>query len=260
MMQYFVPLFFLFCQLYYGTLSIKVYPKLDGSPHIMYRIGKPVYVILNDTSRHMIPDRYTMNVLGHWAHHQIKQMDRTMQERYPKGAHIDSLWNTHPNNAILSLLNHRPRLVQQTYHVFTRLLNPSVIWRNGEIFISGRWAIDEKYQNMFWLNQAMATSVPPGQSFERTLQSLSHVSFNTSVVPHGKVFGEDPRLFVMSNGRMFVVICHRFLRMKPELQMAYAELLPHDNRIEVGPLIDIKFTDFPKDDQKNWSPFEYNHR
>jgi len=28
--------------------------------------------------------------------------------------------------------------------------------------------------------------------------------------------------------------------------MAYAELIPHDHRIEVGPLVDIKFKDAPK--------------
>ena len=34
------------------------------------------------------------------------------------------------------------------------------------------------------------------------------------------MFGEDPRLFVMSDDRVFVIICHRFLRMKPELQVS----------------------------------------
>jgi hypothetical protein len=181
-------LFFVLCcwqQLPRECTAIRVLPRPNGEPHVMYRVGKPVYVVVNDTSRHMIPDRYTMNVLGHWAHHEIKQMDKAQQARYPKGDNIETLWNTHPNAAVLALLNKGPRLVQETYPVFTRLLNPSTIWRRGEAFISGRWADDEKYQNMFWLNAA--TPVPRGASYEATLRALSRLTFNTSVVPHGKV-------------------------------------------------------------------------
>lgn len=221
----------------------------------MFRQGKHVYVVVNGT-RHLIPDRYTMNVLGQFHFHEIKQFEKTMLEKTPKGDGVETLWDKHPNSAVLAVLNRGPRLVKETYHVFTRLLNPSTVYRNGEIFISGRWADDPKYQNMFWVNSV--TTVDRTKGYEVALKSLSRFQFNTSVVPYGQVFGEDPRLFALSDGRMFVVICHRFLKMRPELQMAFAELIPHDDRIEVGPLVDIKFKDFPKDDQKNWSPFEYN--
>jgi predicted GH43/DUF377 family glycosyl hydrolase len=198
-----------------------------------------------------------MNCLGWYHFHLLQQMNKSMLAQYPKGDAVETLWDKHPNTAILSLLNTGPQLVQEISSVFTNLLNPSLILKNGDIFISGRWVDDNRYQNMFWLNNA--TSYDHSLSLEKGLKSLNTFQFNTSVVPHGKIYGEDPRLFLMNDGRMFVTICHRFPRKIPELQMAYSELIPRNNRIEVGPLIDIKYKEFPTMDQKNWTPFEYNN-
>jgi len=222
----------------------------------MFRQGKPVYVLFKK-QRHMIPDRYTMNCLGTYYYHLLQQMNQSIVAQYPKGDPIETLWDKHPNEAILSLLNTGPQLIQEISSVVTNLLNPSLIYKNRDIFISGRFYDDSRYQNIFWLNNA--ASYNHSLSLEEGLKTLNTFQFNTSVVSHGKIYGEDPRLFVLNDGRMFVTICHRFPRKVPELQMAYSELIPRNNRIEVGPLIDIKYKEFPSMDQKNWTPFEYNN-
>jgi hypothetical protein len=183
-----------------------------------------------------------------------------MMDAYSKGDGVETLWDHHENSALMNLLKTGPHLVKETYKVFHRLLNPSVVFWKGDLLISGRWADDPEFQTIFWFNKN--TSYDHSLSFEEGLKTLSYTSFkfNTSIHPYGKIFGEDPRLFRLSDDRLFCVICHRFPRKRPELQMAYSVLRPVGNKIEVDPLVDIKFQEFPKDDQKNWSPFEYNKK
>jgi hypothetical protein len=83
-------------------------------------------------------------------------------------------------------------------------------------------------------------------------------NMNNCLLPASKIFGEDPRYFILSKKRMFNTICHRFPRKIPELQMAYSDIITRNDSIQLGPMIDIKLYEFVNQDQKHWSPFEFN--
>jgi hypothetical protein len=238
--------------------AIRILPSENGT-FTMYRGGRTTYVLRNGR-RHVIPERYTLNRLG-FQFHELKGLNKSMMDSYPPGDAVESLWDNHENSALMSLLKTGPNLVKETYKVFHRLLNPSMVYWKGDLLISGRLADDPKFQTIIWLNHN--TSYDHTSTFEQGVKTISYSSgfrFNLSVIPHGKIFGEDPRLFATVDGRLYCVICHRFHRRRPELQMAYSQLYPSNNRIDVDELTDIKLTEFPKDDQKNWSPFDYKNK
>ena len=266
-----IQLLCLYCILilYSPHESIKLYPNPNGEPYPMFRHGKPVYVLLNDTSWHMIPDRYTMNCLGWYNFHEIQHANKSFFDSKIKGDNIGTLWDTHNNTAILKLIHNEKSIVSETYGVFHKLLNPSmVIWKN-DLLLSGRWLDDHpKYQHIYWLRKQLhGINANYTDNIEGAIKQVGKLVLNitSDIFPYGNIFGEDPRLFVMSNGHIFVIICHRFHRKVPELQMAYSELMLSINEttgksmVLVGPMIDLKLEEYPKDDQKNWSPFEYNH-
>lgn len=130
-----------------------------------------------------------------------------------------------------------------------------MIFSDGDAFLSGRAMNDAKYIKIWWIQNVSSNNASIFQEGNRIFHD--HNMFN-GLIPVSKIFGEDPRLFVLSNSRIFITICHRFPKMIPELQMAYAEIITRNNSIQVGPMIDIKFDEFVTQDQKNWCPFEFN--
>ena len=130
-----------------------------------------------------------------------------------------------------------------------------MVFIDGNAFLTGRYMNDAKYVKVWWIQNVSSNNA---SIFRIGSQTLHDRSGNNSAIPVSKIYGEDARLFALSNKRIFITICHRFPRKIPELQMAYSEIITRNGAIHVSPMIDITFTEFPKQDQKNWCPFEFN--
>jgi predicted GH43/DUF377 family glycosyl hydrolase len=219
-------------------------------PCFMVFLGRQEWYLLQDGKKHPFPDRYTKDVL------RCKYINMTrsqINKAYVKGDAIKSLQVSAPNAALLLLLKNETGLVRDTYLLEPAVLNPSLVYRNGSAFLSGVWSKDSKFQRLLWVKNAQNVSniqeIVKEKNFARD-NLLQSIKFN----------GEDSRLFIARNDRMYLTFCRRFSKKIPELQMAYAEVVSWNDTFHMSPIVDVKFNEFPKGDQKNWCPFDFNGR
>jgi hypothetical protein len=221
-------------------------------PCSTFRQGRSKWYVLQDGQRHLIPDRFTKDSL---FCDDRQSINRTSIVTSIVGDDIQSLWDSRPNTVLLSLLQNGTGLVTKTYRYLNHIINPSMIYTDGDAFFSGRSMNDPKYVKIWRIQNVSSSNTSIFQEGNRIFHDHN---MNNGLIPVGKIFGEDPRLFILSNKRLFITICHRFPRKIPELQMAYSEIITRNDSVQVGPMIDIKFNEFANQDQKNWCPFEFN--
>lgn len=240
----------------HGFFPIASSKKLSASdvirPCSTFRQGRSKWYVLQEGQRHFIPDRFTKDSL---FCDDRQRINKTSIDSSVVGNDIQSLWDSHPNTALLSLLQNGTGLVTKTYRHLNHITNPSMIFTDGDAFLSGRAMNDAKYVKIWWIQNVSSNNASIFQEGNRIFHDDN---MNNGLIPVSKILGEDPRLFILSNGRIFITFCHRFPKKIPELQMAYSEIIARNNSIQVGPMIDIKFDELVTQDQKNWCPFEYN--
>lgn len=219
-------------------------------PCVMVFLGRQEWYLLQNGKKHSFPDRYTKDVI---RCKYIKMSRSEINEAYVKGDAIKSLQISAPNAALLSHLKNETGLVRGTYLLEQALLNPSLVYRNGSAFLSGFRSKDSKFQRLLWIRNA--------QNLSDVRENVKQKYFTRdNILQNVKFSGEDSRLFVARNNRMYLTFCRRFSKQIPELQMAYAEVIPWNDTFHMSPIVDIKFKQFLKDDQKNWCPFDFNGR
>jgi hypothetical protein len=173
------------------------------------------------------------------------------------GDDIQSLWDSRPYTVLLSLLQNGTGLVKKTYRYLNHMINPSMIFTDGDAFPSGRSMNDPKYFKIWRIQNVSSSYTLIFQEGNR----ISHDhNMNNGLIPVGKIFGEDLLLFILSNKRMFITICHRFPKKIPELQMAYSEIVIGNDSVQVGPMIDIKFNEFANRTRRTGAPWSSTAR
>lgn len=216
----------------------------------MVFLGRQEWYLLQDGKKHLFPDRYTKDVI------RCKYIHLTRSEinkAYVMGDAIKSLQVSAPNAALLSHLRNETGLVRDTYLLDPDVLNPSLVFRNGSAFLSGVWSKDSKFQRLLLIKNA--------QNVSNIIEAVKQKNFaKNNLLRSIKFTGEDSRLFVARNNRMYITFCRRFSKQIPELRMAYAEVISWNKTFHMSPMVDIKLTEFPIGSQKNWCPFDFNGR
>jgi len=140
-------------------------------------------------------------------------------------------------------------------------LNPSIMYRprNKDWIVS--WRLPDQHSfRIVLIPSVNKTAFSDGL----TSDSIGWLMFSAAdmAVPNPKyafvdLKGEDPRLFQMSNGMVFVSYARRF-RQLPEIRMAHAELFFDDmddsKKIDIDEIVDLVMEDNVEHfhDQKNW--------
>lgn len=243
-----------FCYKSIGSVVLlsatELLPSQILKPCVMVFFGRQEWYLLQNGKKHSFPDRYTKDMI---RCKYLNLLKSKVNEAYLTGDPIKSLQVSAPNTAMLSLLKNGIGIVRDTYLLEQAVLNPSLVYRNGSAFLSGAWTKGSQFQRLVWMKNAHNISVVQEfvkrQNFvkDNTLQSI-------------KFIAEDSRLFVSKSNRIYFTFCRRFKKTIPELQMAYAEAIYRNNSFQMSPIVDIKFNEFAKSDQKNWCPFDYNGR
>lgn len=226
------------------------------------KVARTCYYIV-DGFKSMFPDRYTLNRMG-YEYHKLPFVGRDYINTFPDSpTPLKTLWDHHANKKFLALGN--SDFILDTHKVFS-LLNPSFIYWNDDIVVS--WRTEPETFRVILIKRE---SVPnpagitnPDKNILRYLQSdyhfLRQFDYSNMSVTHLSMKGEDPRIITTGphgKQQLWVVFCKRYHRGRPELQMSYGEVVHRDGALVMDTCIDINFNnERPREDQKNWSPFE----
>lgn len=253
MFQTFVILFFI------HILSCTyVYNVQQDSDSKVLRQGHRIYFI-KDGTKHRFPDTYTIKKMG-YDYHNVPILGKKSLDHIPTGALLPSLWDHHSNIKMLSLGISKYIL---NAHKLLHVTNGDFVYFKNKIIVS--WRITGLEFRITALNIPNKVSIRTDLSIEEDFRILQDIKFNETQKFH-EMIGEDPRLFVLNEGsnhqKIFVIFSRRNLKPhdSPELQMAYCELqITSDDVISCDPIIDFDIQRIRGiQDQKNWSPFQYN--
>jgi hypothetical protein len=161
-------------------------------PCSTFRQGRSKWYVLQDGQRHLIPDRFTKDSL---FCDDRQSINRTSIVTSIVGDDIQSLWDSRPNTVLLSLLQNGTGLVTKTYRYLNHIINPSMIYTDGDAFFSGRSMNDPKYVKIWRIQNVSSSNTSIFQEGNRIFHDHN---MNNGLIPVGKIFGEDPRLFILS--------------------------------------------------------------
>lgn len=249
--------------------------KITGNFSVV-RFARICYLIDAQGKKHMFPDRYTLNTYG-FHYNTLSFLSRAEIDAIPDGGDVPTLWDHHSNAEMLSIAKYSQPFLLDTFVVLKNLLNPDIVYFNGDIVLSYRH--DPGTIRIVWIkknavNPPISTPSspppPPVQSskvshdIDADLAILSKIDFRDSNMGHPflEFKGEDPRVFVTEGhsptlARLWVFFCKRYKRGKPEIQMSQVRLVLEGNNIKIAEEMDINFNNVrPNEDQKNWSPLE----
>lgn len=230
--------------------------------YTIVRNGKHFYMIKNEKTYHRLPDRYTINIYGCDVMVPHPHFDLGP---YEEGSALPSLWDHHANAGMLQYA------ADATYLKMPQkvlgILNPAfTIWKNNLVI---SWRPTGHSTRIAWFPASSMKS--NSASFYADL-SMYLRSFNDdvkngqgSIVTFDMENAEDPRLFTTisptnsSDERLFLIYASRHRRKTPEIFMNYVELFPSraEGKITIDDIEYIHFEELPGQDQKNWSPFQY---
>ena len=235
--------------------------KQFATNETMFRWGRKHYLV-HENVRHMFLDRYTMQVYG-FDLSMCAPMSNEMFATTKEGEHITSVWDHHPNQKILQLVDSKKTLLQDQYMVLP-FLNPSILYRRDKKDWLISWRSDPNTFRVVRIDEFNHTSssINMKDSVSWLTDKAKELSAEHCPYPFIDIKGEDPRLFIMSSGQVYAAYARRYPRRIPEIRMSYVELFITKTSITIDDIVDITLNDESEKmhDQKNWSPFEYNNK
>ena len=174
-----------------------------------------------------------------------------------------------------------------------------VSWRHTPGVFRVVWIKRSSISKNSGVSSSSSSSSSSSIDIERDVAYLKTIDFTSPSLPMIEMKGEDPRIFVTSSSlsaslplpsssspqRLWVVFCKRYPKRTPgnllpllrllllililpllllrlsEIQMSYAQIFFNNHSIYTDDTIDINFQhEAPREDQKNWTPFEYQDR
>lgn len=230
----------------------QLYP--DGS---VIRMGRHLFFMLGG-KKHAFPDRYTLHRMGfHWGSPNITTLNPRIH-RLDSGPTLPSLWDHHPNMKILSL--GVSKCIVAVKKVFT-FSNPSIVIYKKQYVVS--WRETPHRFRIVWLDKM--SGFPYSNSVGKDFTTLADFNFKNSTLPSVSIDGEDPRLFVLSDGvnakdyKLIVAFATRYPKKTPEIRMSYTELILADRKVSFDKIFTFNYeAERGKEDQKNWSPFDHH--
>jgi hypothetical protein len=247
-------------------------------PFEAIRYGKFRYYLIKDGKRYSFPDRYTFYTYGFPAETEKYILNRKIPfvgindvNGYSNGGELPTEWNNKENIELLSYDNSNYLLDTNLY--FNKLLNPNYIYWKGNIFVT--WRLSAKIFRVIYINNANIKEYTNnnhilGFDIISDLNIINkHDLFNNlTLFPYVDYEGEDPKFFITNEdnlikSKLLITYCHRGYPKEsfgiPEIQMNSIEINININKIEINNHLQIHFYhERPNEDQKNWSPFEYN--
>lgn len=220
------------------------------------RLSRKLFYLLND-QKLTVPDRYTFEVMNQGA--VVPYVGNDFLSKFVYSGALPTLWNHHANIRLLSLPTSTFILNTVKYLPF---LNPDIVYFDKRLYMS--WRNTPNSIKVITLDRAAGFNI--SGNIELDILVLQSLNFSDPRIPTLDLNGEDPRLFtrdprfggsMSSSDKLYLVFCRRFRRKKPELGMAYVELLYHKSSIVIDDVVGLHFhvNETLYQDEKNWSPF-----
>lgn len=230
-----------------------------------YRYGRNYYLVI-DKERHHFPDRYTIEVYCDKFSGSLMNMNNTLFGSTTDGEAIATLWDHHSNQRMLNLAANESFIYE--HQSILPFLNPSIMYRYQEKDWIVSWRLPDQHSFRIVVVPAVNKSTfSTGLNDDSIGWLRSNAADMASVKPkfaYIDLKGEDPRLFQMKNGIIYVSYARRFKQL-PEIRMAHAQLyfrgMNVSGRINVDDIVDLVIEDKVEHfhDQKNWTPFEFQN-
>jgi predicted GH43/DUF377 family glycosyl hydrolase len=238
-----------------------LYPCYEDDEYSIVRSGRKDWYMLKkkEKSYHRFPDRYTINYYG--CNVMIYPLHSDLYG-YDRGDLIPSLWDHHANAKMIQYAANA-RYMQPPKKVID-VLNPSfTIWKNSLVM---SYRKEEHKVRVVWFPMS---SIKSGKKMYLEISKYfkhfdEYVADPSLAVSLDIDNAEDPRLLSIASPtksfdeKLFVAYASRYPKKKPEIKMDYAQLFPSAGGINLTDIIKVDFgNEFPQQDQKNWSPFQY---
>lgn len=240
-----------------------IFISIQASYRIVSYNGKTY--LLNHGSAHLIASDITVESLG-YHHDSIPTISHEEFTRYKLGEEFPLIENKHENPdqiTAFELLKNKllqGRLMVEKQYI-GEFINPAVVLFKGRLFTAcglGWGIVDGKKATEMlefrWLNHST-------YSFSSSEPYLGVSSNQLNYINNTKqLLGQDPRLIVLDENRMFLSFTNRFFR--DHIRMGYA-ILTYNSIANIITADEVYSTIYPSFDQhqhhKNWAPFLYHN-
>lgn len=228
-----------------------------------YRYGRMYYMVENRLRRRL-PDRFTIESYCDNGLGTIALMNETLHSITTDGEPVPSLWDHHSNMNMVALAMNQSLIIEKI--LLLPFLNPSILYRRHHKDWVISWRLPDQHSFRVVLVKSLNTTIFSAGFTDSSVSWLKNLAENIASAnpkyPFVDLKGEDPRLFELSDGEIYVSYARRF-RQLPEIRMVHTELYFDDmddsKKINVDEIIDLEMVDNVEHfhDQKNWTPFEF---